>query len=189
MEPVLTETQEAFSGKWLKILKLQYRDNSGVSRTWEAVKRVSSNGAAVILAKFRKSGEIILVRQYRPPADRFVIEFPAGLIDDGETPQMTAERELKEETGYTGTVISVTEPAYSSPGMTPETVSFVQMTIDESAPENRNPRTNFDEGEFIEIFKVKPEDLHKFIAERIKSGDGLDIKLQMFAESQQFFSI
>jgi ADP-ribose pyrophosphatase len=43
---------------------------------------------------------ILAVRQYRPAVERFTIEFPAGLVDAGETPLETARRELLEETGY-----------------------------------------------------------------------------------------
>lgn len=46
--------------------------------------------------------EIVLQKQYRPPADRVMIEAPAGLIDEGETPEQCAIRELKEETGFIG---------------------------------------------------------------------------------------
>lgn len=48
--------------------------------------------------------EIILQKQYRPPADKVMIEVPAGLIDEGETTEEAAVRELKEETGYVGKV-------------------------------------------------------------------------------------
>ena len=41
-------------------------------------------------------------KQYRPPIDKVIIEFPAGLIDAGETAEEAAVRELKEETGYVG---------------------------------------------------------------------------------------
>jgi ADP-ribose pyrophosphatase len=46
----------------------------------------------------------LVVLQYRPPVEAFCVEFPAGLIDQGETPEQAAVRELKEETGYEGKV-------------------------------------------------------------------------------------
>lgn len=49
--------------------------------------------------------EILLQKQFRPPLNKVVIEVPAGLIDAGETAEEAAIRELKEETGYIGTVI------------------------------------------------------------------------------------
>lgn len=48
--------------------------------------------------------DIVLQKQYRPPLGKRVIEFPAGLVDKGETPEETAVRELREETGYIGVV-------------------------------------------------------------------------------------
>lgn len=46
--------------------------------------------------------EIILQKQFRPPVDKITIEVPAGLVDEGETAEQAAVRELKEETGYMG---------------------------------------------------------------------------------------
>lgn len=42
---------------------------------------------------------ILMINQYRYPVDRYIYELPAGLIDEGETPEMAAVREIKEETG------------------------------------------------------------------------------------------
>lgn len=44
--------------------------------------------------------KLVMVENYRYPIDEFVLELPAGLIDEGETPEETARRELEEETGF-----------------------------------------------------------------------------------------
>lgn len=57
---------------------------------------------------FPAGPEIILQKQYRPPVDKVCIEVPAGLVDEGETAEQAAVRELKEETGYVGKVTEST---------------------------------------------------------------------------------
>ncbi len=47
-----------------------------------------------------RGGSFVLVRQYRPVIERWTLEFPGGLRDPGEDPEVTAARELKEETGF-----------------------------------------------------------------------------------------
>lgn len=47
-------------------------------------------------------GDVPLVRQYKHGARDVVLEFPAGLVEDDETPEEAATRELLEETGYAG---------------------------------------------------------------------------------------
>lgn len=56
-------------------------------------------GSAVMLARDER-GRILLVRQFRLPAERSLWELPAGRLDDGETSLGAAKRELIEETGY-----------------------------------------------------------------------------------------
>jgi len=60
-----------------------------------------------ILATFNESTgpEILLESQFRPPRGKSIIQFPAGFVEDAETPEQSAARELKEETGYTGDVV------------------------------------------------------------------------------------
>lgn len=82
-------------------------------RTWESMERKTRSkdskvDAVGILAILKKptGPELLLQKQFRPPVDKVCIEIPAGLLDEGETPEACAVRELKEETGYVGDVIS-----------------------------------------------------------------------------------
>lgn len=55
--------------------------------------------AAILYNTPNNIKQLILIAQFRPPAGRFILEFPAGLVDD-ENLIANAERELREETGY-----------------------------------------------------------------------------------------
>jgi 8-oxo-dGTP pyrophosphatase MutT (NUDIX family) len=184
MAEILTKKRIA-SGNWLFLEEIIYRDAHGLERKWDSVSRIRRTGAVAIVAIMKPSGRLILVRQFRPPAGGHVIEFPAGLIDDNETPEMAAVRELFEETGYSGKVTRVTPPLYSSPGLSGETVHLVRMEIDETDLKNKNPETDFDEGEHIETFPVPLKELQSFLKAAHGKGDRLDAKLMSFAEGLQ----
>ncbi|HZY65321.1 MAG TPA: NUDIX hydrolase [Rubrobacteraceae bacterium] len=57
---------------------------------------------AAIVFPVTEGGDVVLVRQYRPPLERMELGLPAGLVEPGENPEAAARRELSEETGYTG---------------------------------------------------------------------------------------
>lgn len=77
-----------------------------------------------------KHDKIVLVRQFRYPINDYIYEFPAGLVEKGEDPQMTGVREFKEETGldftlYTGGNSVYRRPFYTTVGLTDESVEPV----------------------------------------------------------------
>lgn len=81
---------------------------------------------------------IVLVRQYRPPLKGWTIEMPAGLVDQGEDQATAAVRELKEETGYSGTAVRGADPVIvSDPGLTNANFQMVEISIDGDASENQ----------------------------------------------------
>jgi ADP-ribose pyrophosphatase len=66
----------------------------------EAIREVIEHPGAAGVAAFDDEGRLLLVRQYRYPVGEALLELPAGRIDEGETPEQCAARELEEETGF-----------------------------------------------------------------------------------------
>ena len=167
------------AGNWLALNRISYCDNRGVERIWESVTRKNSAGAVAIICRLLPSDRLILVRQYRPPVDGMVIEFPAGLVNPGEDPEETAVRELREETGYHGRLIRMIPDAFSSPGMSSEIVRLAVMEADEEA--QGELVTDFDETEDIETILVKFSALENFLQEAVRRGDQVDGRVSAFA--------
>ena len=81
---------------------------------------VEHPGAAAVVA-LDESGQVLLIRQYRHPVGRLLWEIPAGLRDvTGEPVLTTAQRELREETGYAAKSWHVLVDCYTSPGILTE---------------------------------------------------------------------
>ena len=80
---------------------------------------IEHNGGAVIAA-LTEDRRLVMVRQYRKPADKVMLEVPAGKIDPGEKPIEAAVRELKEETGYAASKVEFLTEFYPSVGYSEE---------------------------------------------------------------------
>jgi ADP-ribose pyrophosphatase len=92
------KTEVAYRTPWFDLLAKTMKDG-------EAPYYSLSVADYVGILAITTDRRILAVRQYRPAVERYTIEFPAGLVDAGETPLETANRELLEETGYeAGTV-------------------------------------------------------------------------------------
>ena len=117
---------------------------------------VEHNGGAVLLA-VTDEGKMVMVRQYRKPADKVMFEVPAGKIDPGEDPLVTAGRELKEETGYTAGEIRYLCRFYPSVGFSEE-VLYLYLCRDLKPGE-----TDFDENEALDIEEWDVDELHEMV--------------------------
>lgn len=115
---------------------------------------IEHNGGAVIAA-LTEDRKLVMVRQYRKPADKVMLEVPAGKIDPGEKPLDAAVRELKEETGYTAAKVEFLTQFYPSVGYSEE-VLYLYLCTGLTPGE-----TNFDENEAIDIEEVELDRLFK----------------------------
>ncbi|XP_056655427.1 ADP-sugar pyrophosphatase isoform X2 [Monodelphis domestica] len=141
-------------GKWVKLEQTTYVDPTGKTRTWETVKRttrkegLSADGVAIIpvLQRTLHYECIVLVKQFRPPMGGYCLEFPAGLIDDNESPETAALRELEEETGYKGDVAECSPAVCMDPGLSNCTTHIVTVMINGDDAENVRPKPKLGDG-------------------------------------------
>ena len=164
-------------GKWLSFGEIDVTTASGKSLTWEFATREGTTGAVSIIAIKRGDPDsIILVKQFRPPIETEIIELPAGLIDPGCTREETALRELREETGYSGKVISEGPPVFNTPGMTDENVACLIVEVGaQNAQET-------EEHEEIEVIELPLNDLKSRLIKLEADGTCIDAKLWCLAE-------
>lgn len=162
---------------------IDYTDQNGVARKWDMATRKGKGSdidvadAVIVVPLLRNSGsqkvDTLLVEQYRPPVGKDTMEFPAGLIKKGESPEDAAMRRIREETGYVGKECSIM-PGYDvsrtlcmSPGLTNETVHCVLVDVDLDDPANQGGlKQDLKDGEYTVVKRVElREGLNKVLEE------------------------
>jgi len=125
-----------------------------------ATRELIKHPGAVAVIPITAEGKLILVEQYRKALGRSLVEIPAGKIDPGEAPEVTAVRELEEETGYGAKEFSYIQSFATSPGFADEIIHLYLAQglyiIDDPA--------EGDEDEFIELLEVTIEQAEDMVA-------------------------
>ncbi|MDD1679442.1 MAG: NUDIX hydrolase [Methanomicrobiales archaeon] len=106
-----------YQGRRLAVEKKIVRSRDGRTREWVVVRPAD---AAAILPLHGDT--CYLIHQYRFAIDQYLYEVPAGTMDPGETPEQTAIRELREETGFTAGKIIPRGFVFTTPGFTTERI-------------------------------------------------------------------
>lgn len=150
--------EQIFSGKVIDLYVEDAELPNGKTSKREIVKHP---GAVAVLA-VTDEGKIIMVKQFRKPLERTIVEIPAGKLEKGEEPEYTALRELEEETGYTAKKLTKITAFYTSPGFADEIV-HVFLAEELSVLEEKR---ELDEDEFVEVMEVTLEDALKLVESR-----------------------
>ena len=152
-----------YKNKWFQVINKKYKNEK---KNYYVLNIPDSS----VILPITKNNEFIIIKQFRESLDNYSLELPAGFIDENETPQQAAERELFEETGYISK-----EFIYLGIGrlMINRTNSVQHLFAAKNINQKSKPKEN------IEVLKIKQTKLYDMILEDKfvqLSGQGLILK-------------
>jgi len=179
-------------GRWLRFGTVAYRiEDSTRIQTWELVERTTRSVGndidgvdiiGIVHSRKQKKKQIALIVNYRPAVGKFVLELPAGLIEQGETCEAAGIRELKEETGLEGEFKSISPELLVDPWKSNENTKIIQAQIDGDSDVNSRPQQRLADDELIELIYFPIDNLlENLTAFCEKFNTGIDVKLYTFA--------
>ena len=151
------KTEKIYDGRIINVQIDEVQLPNGRKTNRELVK----HPGAVAVIPITKDNKIVLVEQYRKPLEKSIIEIPAGKVEKGEQPELTALRELEEETGYTARELSFVTSFYTSPGFADE---LMQIFITDELEQLESPAEK-DEDEFIEVLELTLDEAKQLVEE------------------------
>ncbi len=131
-----------------------------------AIREVVKHPGGVVAVPVLEDGRLVLVRQFRYPLKKYILELPAGKFDSGQSPEDTMRRELEEETGYQAEFLKYEFSFHTSPGFCNEIIYLFK------ASGLRQAAQRLEEGEHI---TVESYTLSQCV-EMIRSGEIADAK-------------
>ena len=160
-EPTIS-SRHIYSGRIIDVRVDTVRLQNGRESTREIVDHAPS----ICVVPVDADGNVLMVRQYRKPTGGFLLEVPAGGIEEGESPEEATRRELQEEIGHTANRLESLSSFWLAPGWCSEYMyAFLATGL---SPANLDS----DEDEFIEVVRVPLSDALDVIA----SGQVQDAK-------------
>lgn len=155
---------EIYKGKVFDLVRVRFRLPNQNEQTYDLVR----HHGAVTVVPLDNQGNIWFVRQYRIGADQELLELPAGVLEEGEAPELSAARELQEEIGLAAGQLERLGEFYMVPGYSTEKIiAYLATGLYESILQP-------DEDEFIEKVAVPVRDVFAMIrAGQIHDGKTL----------------
>ncbi len=155
-----------YAGKYLRLC---------LRGRWEYVERTHAGGMATIILAMTPDRRILFVEQFRVPLQARTIEFPAGLVGDidaTESLELSAARELEEETGWRPAQCEVLMIGPTSSGMSSERVAFVRATGLAKIHDGGG-----DASEDIRVHAIAQDQAPAWLLRKQTEGCQLDLKL------------
>jgi ADP-ribose pyrophosphatase len=120
----ITSSKEVYSTPIFKVTE----DRAVAPDGFEIQRAIVRHGGSAVMLAVNSEGRVLLVRQFRLPAEDYLWELPAGRLDAGETPLDAAKRELIEETGCSARQWKELISFYASPGYVSEKMTVFLAT-------------------------------------------------------------
>jgi ADP-ribose pyrophosphatase len=148
-EPLHEDT--IYQGRVFSLVKTRFRLENGAELTYDLVK----HHGAVVVVPVDPQGNILFVRQFRIGAEQALLELPAGLVEEDELPEVSAAREIQEETGMAASVLENIGQFFMVPGYSTEKMQVFLATglFESSLPT--------DEDEFIERVSIPAVEVYR----------------------------
>lgn len=147
------DSVELFKGKFLHAFRDAVELPDGSTAHREYVVHPGAVMVVPILEDAHGNWRFVLERQYRYPLHQVMIEFPAGKLDVGEDSLHCAQRELREETGYSAT-------QWARAGVLHPVIAYSTEFIDLWFARGLTlGQRQLDEGEFLDVFTATPTEL------------------------------
>ena len=151
--------------KWLNLFKVEHQGRDGKKSDWffasrkENPEKGKGRADAIVIVPFMDD-KIVLIKQFRPSIGEYIIECPAGILEDNESIVGAAQRELKEETGLDIMNSKIYDiPLYNSIGISDDSVFYVFAEV------KGEPTTKWNEvTEYIEILIVDKEEASSLLS-------------------------
>src|SRR5215212_11964240 len=154
--PKILNSQKVFDGRVFEVTVDTVREGD---LTYQ--REVVHHGGSAVIVPVHDDGTVVLVRQYRHPAVRYLLEVPAGTLADGERPEAGAARELEEELGLMAERLEKLTEFFVSPGFLEEKMWIYLATgLSEGKPQP-------DEDEVLDVVRLPISDA----LEMITSGE------------------
>ncbi|KAL4461563.1 hypothetical protein ABPG74_016187 [Tetrahymena malaccensis] len=199
-ESQIIKQQVVYEGKWIKVLKKDFSIGEKVIKDYECVERNKSDKvfqefdgvsmAPILYNTPTGIKQIIIIAQFRPPAGKFMLEFPAGLVESDDLFE-NAERELREETGYHMDKQSQIEElsfpsipiSVDDPGLCSGSGKFIIVKVDYKDIRNQKVTQELDEAENIRVHLINLDSqlLASLIQLAQSNGYWISTKLYTFA--------